>query len=275
MKHTLFTVQIVISHFWLVCTSVLMLSLPGCFSSQKRELAHATEALTQEWHEFIKENEAHHKYAIQHHLPVYSGIVKVTTSSSYDTLFALQKNLYGLNKKCAQFYEHPQLHMSLLYFNIPIEHNKPFDEAKLVAELTHDLTTILSEFAPVLESVEFEYVGTKILGKNNNFIVASFEPHKGVTYIQDYFILPFGTLLFKKHKHAWFGFVEDPTFHISLAKIKPHCTARSITIPHDLPAVHTYPLKSGTLKVSLHGPTKKPYHQNVPGWLRKNVRKLY
>lgn len=245
---------------------ILCTLLPGCFSKPVPEIPHTTPEATRAWYNFIQENKEHQNYAWQHNLPVFSGIVKVTTSPSYRTLHALQDELARHNKNCAQFYQHPQLHMSLIYFNIPIEHTKPFDEAKLTGELTRDINELLQEFAPVLETVNFEYVGTQILGKNNNFIVATFHPAHGVTNIEDTFILPFGTMLFKKHKHAWLGFLDTPTFHISLAKIKPECSAQSIVIPHNLPSVHTYPLKTGTLKVSLHGPTKKPYHKKVPGW---------
>lgn len=235
-------------------------------------IEHATPEATVLWRQFVHENNKRQKYTAHHALPVFSGIVKITTNSNYHTLHDLQRTLELSNKQCAQFYAHPQLHMSLAYINIPLEIDQFNDEHEMIGQLTRDLVRLLDQFAATLQTVTFEYESTKILGKNNNFIVAAFNPEHGIADLQDTFILPFGQELFKKYPHAWFGFLENPTFHISLAKLKPGCNAHDITIPRELPPVDTYHLKTGTLKVSLHGPTRKPYYKKVRGWHQQKFK---
>ncbi|MGE0010250.1 MAG: hypothetical protein AB7F19_06990 [Candidatus Babeliales bacterium] len=218
------------------------------------------------WDEFVNENRERENRSAQIDYPVFSGIVAVAINEKYQTLLTLQRKLENYNKSCANFTPLIQMHMSLIYFNIPIEPNQYASEHDMVGELSKWIIQSINPFTGTLKPLEFNFSGVEIIGQKLDFIAAVFNPMQNISSYQEKFIIPFGTHLFKQYPHAWLSHLEKPLYHISLARLQPNCTQKDLIIPNNLPCVTKFPLKNGQLKISVKGPTSKPYWKPVVGW---------
>lgn len=220
------------------------------------------------WQQFVAQNKEREQISSQKNYPVFSGVIAVTANGKYQTLQNLQKTLEGYNKSCANFYPPSQMHMTLVYFNIPIEPNKYFDEQAMVGQLANDIMDVIQPYKKILKPLSFDYNKPTIIGKDSNFLVANFNLSKtfNLAYFQEKFLMPFGKVLFSRFPNAWLSYIEPLTFHISLAKLQYNCTAQKITIPNNLPKVTSYELKNDLLKISVKGPTIKPYWKQASEW---------
>ncbi len=219
------------------------------------------------WQQLLVENKRREQYAQQHHLPECGVAISVTADAKYQTLHALKAALESpSNKKCITFDTPQQTHMTMLYMHVPFETTENHDEHARVQDISTTVVNTLQESMAYLKTLQFTYNSIGILGVQHNVVVALYDIQTSISDYQQKFILAFANAIFPIYPHAWLGFIDAPKFHISLGKIKPQCQAASLMLNSNLPPVGTFQLKKGDLKVSVKGPTTKPYFRKVAGW---------
>ncbi len=218
------------------------------------------------WADLVKENNKRkaESKSKESELTVFHGTVAVSIStpdltnllkSFRDANPDLEKKFKESRYKCGTFYKLGQLlHLTLLYFKIPIETKTIQKIESTQSEIESALNKLVQEKTPVLKEVQFEYAEqNKTMGSkaDKQFFAALFNPSDGINSFRNIFTLPFVKSLFSLYPYAWIDFLENPDYHISLAVLKEECVNAEIKIPDPLPAVSLFKLEQGTLKASV------------------------
>lgn len=192
--------------------------------------------------------------------------VYINISAHYPDLLNLQKEYMKANpelvkkfqqspKSCGNFID--DLHMTLVYLNIPIETKNVSNAEDMKVQLKDAVVQWLQMLKPNLKPIIFEFTEQEktLVGKNKDrsFITALFTPSESSNPLREKFLLPLAQSLYPKYPYAWIGFLENPDYHVSLIRLLSGCITETVTTPNPLPPVSLYKFETGTLMVSVSG----------------------
>ncbi len=230
-------------------------------------------AAIETWDDLVKENNKRKNESSKKasELTTFKGLITMYPIAYVD-LVALQEEYKDANPwlvfeergetDCGKFQAQKDLHLTLLYINIPIEtahiplipnRNKP-DLAGYRVPLKDYLVKAITALAPVLKTISFEYAErNKILGAKpeKKFLSALYTPKDGINSLREKFIIPFAEKLFAQFPYAWIDFLESDDFHFSLATLQGNCVNRKINEPAPLPAMGIFNLANSTANISV------------------------